>query len=148
MISKSISTSRKVNRLPDRVALLYTWLIPHTDDFGRLEGDALSIKAKIVPMRNCTESEIIEDLALIEKHGLIEQYEVKGEKYLQIIGFEDFQTFRIDRPRRALYPNIQGKMDGGIPQTYQSHTTDVPMTSKRQRKISNKLSISKDKRIG
>lgn len=140
MISKDISTSRKVNRLTERAALLYTWSIPHTDDFGRLEGDALSLKAKVVPMRSNTTDEIEQDLKEMEGLGLIFRYEVKGEKYLEIVGFDDHQTFRADRPRRALYPSP----DGTFPSDNQRDTTDIPAGDNRQRKLS-KVKVSEDK---
>lgn len=122
MLSKTISTSRKVNRLPDRSALLYTWLIPHTDDFGHLEGDAISIKAKIVPMRTITEQEVQQDLDLMVTNELIRIYEVRGEKYIEILNFDSFQTFRSDRARRAEYP----APDGLFPTDNQRDTTDIP----------------------
>lgn len=118
MISKSISTSRKVNRLTDRAALLYTWLIPHTDDYGHLEGDAFSIKAKIFPMRKIKESEIEKDLALIEKNGLIFRYEIGQEQYIEIVGFDNFQVFRTDRVRVKLHP---------FPKGFQTATSGIPM---------------------
>lgn len=138
MISKDISTSRKVNRLSDRAALLYTWMTPHTDDFGRLEGDALSIKAKVAPMRSVNIDEIDEDLKLMGQNDLIEIYEVDGERYIQIKGFEDHQTFRSDRPRRPLYPaqSTNGR---------QKTTIGIPDVAKRPRKLSQvKLSQVKD----
>ncbi len=122
MLSKTISTSRKVNRLPDRAALLYTWLIPHTDDFGHLEGDALSIKAKVAPMRQITEQEVEQDLSLMVQNGLIKQYEVNGEKYIEIINFDSFQTFRSDRRRIAEYPGP----DGQFPVDNRRDTNDIP----------------------
>ncbi len=47
----SISTSRKVNAVSLRAALLYTWAIPHFDDEGFLDGEEEQIRAKIVPLR-------------------------------------------------------------------------------------------------
>lgn len=130
MLSKTISTSRKVNRLPDRSALLYTWLIPHTDDFGHLEGDAISIKAKIVPMRSVSEQEVQQDLDLMVQNELIQIYEIKGEKYIEILNFDSFQTFRSDRPRRAEYPGP----DGQFPSDNQRDTNDIPEGDNAPRK--------------
>lgn len=104
MIAKNISTSRKVNRLPDRAALLYTWMIPHTDDYGHLEGDPLSIRAKVAPMRTLNEQEVQQDLELMVQNDLIRLYEVDGEKYIEVLNFETFQTFKSDRPRSQEYP--------------------------------------------
>lgn len=104
MISKTISTSRKVSRLSERAALVYTWVIPHTDDYGHIEGDALSIKAKVVPMLPITAEQVQEVIAELVKNGLIRLYDADGERYLEIIGFDRYQTFKNDRPRTALYP--------------------------------------------
>lgn len=104
MIAKNISTSRKVNRLPDRAALLYTWIIPHTDDYGHLEGDPISIRAKVAPMRTLTEQEVQQDLELMAQNELIRFYEIKGEKYIEVLNFDSFQTFKSDRPRSQEHP--------------------------------------------
>lgn len=130
MLSKTISTSRKVNRLPDRATLLYTWLIPHSDDFGHLEGDPLSIKAKVVPMRQNTEQEVQQDLDLMVTNELIKFYEVRGERYIEIQNFDAFQTFRSDRPRRAEYPGPDGK----FPTDNQRDTNDIPEGDNAPRK--------------
>lgn len=130
MLSKTISTSRKVNKLSDRAALLYTWLIAHTDDYGRMEGDALSVRAKVVPMRNSSIDEVESDLVILEK-DLIKRYTVKDEIFLELLNFDSFQTFRSDRPRRAEYPNELGQ----LPNDNQRYTTDIPMGDISQRKI-------------
>lgn len=128
MLSKTISTSRKVNRLPDRAALLYTWLIPHTDDFGHLEGDAISIKAKVAPMRPITEQEVEQDLELMVQNSLIQRYEVEGEKYIEILNFDSFQTFRSDRQKKADYPGPDGK----FPVDTRWDTNDIPEGTNRR----------------
>ena len=38
MIAKSISVSDEANALGDFAALLFTWLIPHSDDYGVIPG--------------------------------------------------------------------------------------------------------------
>ncbi|MDB5258089.1 MAG: dnaD, partial [Chitinophagaceae bacterium] len=129
MLSKTISTSRKVNKLTDRAGLLYTWLIAHTDDYGRMEGDALSVRAKVVPMRNSTIDEVESDLVILEK-DLIKRYTVKDEIFLELLNFDSFQTFRSDRPRRAEYPDELGQ----LPTDNQRYTTDIPMGDIGQRK--------------
>jgi len=106
-------------------------MIPHTDDFGHMEGDALSIKAKVVPMRSITVEEVQEDLDLMTSNEVIKFYEVKGERYIEIINFDSFQTFRSDRPRRAEHPGI----DGNIPVDTQTDTTDIPMVDIAPHKV-------------
>lgn len=106
MIARNIATSRKVNRLSDFAALLYTWLIPFCDDFGNMEADPLAIKAKVVPMRVKSVKDVEDALFEIEKAHLIQFYLFEDEKYLHILSFETFQTFRADRKRQGEYPAI------------------------------------------
>jgi hypothetical protein len=93
MLSKVISVSKKVNlRLTNHFSrLFYTWIIPHTDDFGRLTGCPHKLRALIIPMLSETHEDV--EKALMELHNadLIKWYEVNGEQYLQVTNFEEHQ---------------------------------------------------------
>ena len=102
MISKSISTSKKVNRLEDLGKVLYTWFIPHCDDYGHMDGDAATVKAIVAPLVDCSLEAVERQLAAMETLGLIARYQVAGEVYLEISNFEEFQTFKSDRPKWEL----------------------------------------------
>ena len=91
MISKVISISEKVNSLSLFGRLLYTWMIPHADDFGRLPGSPAKVRALVVPMADETVKDVEEALADMHKKGLIIWYEVNGEKFIQITNFEKHQ---------------------------------------------------------
>lgn len=93
MISKAISISEKVNiGLTDIFhMLLYTWIIPHTDDFGRLPGSPAKIKALVVPMLDKSIKDVERGLQEMHETGLIIWYEVDGHKYIQITNFEEHQ---------------------------------------------------------
>lgn len=69
MISGSISTSRKVACLTGQEALIFTWLIPWTDDDCRMEADSEIVKARIFPLRPEITPEIIHQ-ALIKFHKI------------------------------------------------------------------------------
>ena len=60
----SISTSRKVNALSLKAAILYTWSIPHEDDEGFQEGDPKALKHTVVPYRDDIPLEEIKPLIL------------------------------------------------------------------------------------
>ena len=51
--------------------LLFTWMIPHTDDFGRLAGSPAKIKGLVVPMMDKTKSDIEESLGRLHDAELI-----------------------------------------------------------------------------
>lgn len=94
MLSKVISSSEKVNDLPDFFCmLLYTWMIPHADDFGRLVGSPRKIKAVVVPMmEHVTSDQVDKALFELDKSRLIQWYEVDGSKYIQIVDFDEHQS--------------------------------------------------------
>lgn len=93
MISKVISISEKVNTLPDVFdMLLFTWMIPHTDDFGRLAGSPVKIKALIVPMLDKTMMDIGISLQRLHDTGLIHWYEINGDRFIQVSNFEKHQS--------------------------------------------------------
>ena len=50
MLHNKISTLLQVNRLSLPAKLLFTWMIAHADDEGRLRGEPEYIKATVVPM--------------------------------------------------------------------------------------------------
>jgi len=91
MISKAISISEKVNSLSVFGRLLYTWMIPHADDFGRLPGSPVKVRALVVPMAEETIKDVEQALKDMHKHGLIIWYEVDGERFIQITNFEKHQ---------------------------------------------------------
>ena len=92
MISKSISVSKQVNKLSLGAKLLFTWLIPHCDDWGRMTGDPEVIKAIVFPMDNDYNPDIIEK-CLIEmvSQRLIIRYVDDGEQYLCLPKWEIHQ---------------------------------------------------------
>lgn len=92
MISKVISISEKVNSLSLFGRLLYTWMIPHADDFGRLPGSPAKIRALVVPMGDETIKDVEATLHDMATRELINWYEVEGEKYIEISSFDDHQS--------------------------------------------------------
>lgn len=113
MLSKVISISKKVNlRMPDHFSrLLYTWLIPHSDDYGRLTGCPYKIKALVIPMLTETWEEVKQALQNMDDAELIQWYTVDGEQYIQINNFEDHQSGLHKRttPKIPEPPNISRK---------------------------------------
>ncbi|MEF2965075.1 DnaD domain protein [Paenibacillus sp. M1] len=108
MVSKVISISEKVNMLPDIFdMLLFTWMIPHTDDFGRLAGSPAKVKALVVPMLDKTLSDVEASLARLCEKRLILWYEVNGEKIIQIENFEKHQQ-GLHKRTKSKFPDFPG----------------------------------------
>lgn len=100
MISKSLSTSRRFVALHDRAGdgaefaqVLYVLLTAHADDFGRLAGDAQSVKLLTLPGSPRNFREFHDALEALDAVGLIEWYDAPdGDKCIAIKKFDDHQT--------------------------------------------------------
>lgn len=105
MISRGISVSEQVNGLSDFAALLFTWLIPHTDDYGVIPGSSRKIKALVVPMRKQSAEQVEAALKEMQSAGLIWRYIYLDKEYLQFCKFEEHQEGLHKRtsPKNPLY---------------------------------------------
>lgn len=93
ILKTQISLSEQVNDLSLHAALLFTWMIPHADDFGRMVGNARKVKALVVPMRDDFTSIMVDEcLKEMSYAHLIERYEVNGEFFLQFPEWEIHQS--------------------------------------------------------
>jgi hypothetical protein len=93
MISRTISTSEKVHKVSVESRLLYTWMILHCDDEGRMQGSPATVKAMVMPMADFTIEKIGKMLKELQKARLIIWYKIKEKRYIQIIKWDDHQTF-------------------------------------------------------
>lgn len=128
LLWSSISTSRKIRCVQGdkwfRVGchLVYSWLIPWTDDDGRLRGEPLWILANILPNEGLTVEEIGAMLFELGRVGLIQWYEVDGERFIQVLDNENHQLIRKDRYKASTYPTCNG--NATICQPYDNQVTD------------------------
>ncbi len=110
MLAKSISTSKKINRVSDQAALLFSWTLPHCDDYGNMDGSVDQLKAIVVPSRKWSSKKIEgarNELCQVEAWKL---YEAEGEQYIHVEKFDDFQTFKGDRDKVSLYPKYKEEL--------------------------------------
>lgn len=93
MIAKSISVSERVNDLPDIFdMLLFTWMIPHVDDWGRMNGSPAKIKGVVIPMlEQKGKADVRDSLERLALARLISWYEIDGEEFVQIEQFDKHQ---------------------------------------------------------
>lgn len=105
MLAKSISVSDEVAALSNFAALLFSWMIPHTDDYGIISGSAGRVGALVVPRRNKSEAEVESALEEMRAVGLIVRYVRDGKSYLQLVNFDRHQQGLQKRtaPRYPLY---------------------------------------------
>lgn len=98
-ISTDISTDTRVAQLAQKAGplavLLFTWLIPHVDDWGRYTADPIQVKLTVLPAFDVSPEEIDNALKAIAEVGLIVLYEVEGKRYLSLRpeSFYKYQTY-------------------------------------------------------
>lgn len=113
--------------------LLYTWMIPHSDDFGRLPGSSLKIRALVVPMSSETKTDVEKALLEMVKQNLIIWYEVEGVKYIQINNFEKHQT-GLHKRTKSKYPDPEQADKQSVPESF----PEVPGSSEIYRHEENR----------
>ncbi|PTX53966.1 hypothetical protein C8P63_12422 [Melghirimyces profundicolus] len=72
--------------------LLFTWMIPHTDDFGRLPGSPMKVRALVVPMADEGKEDVEQAIREMVGRQIIQWYEVDGKQYIQFENFDKHQT--------------------------------------------------------
>ncbi len=104
MVSPRISTDQRVRELPCVAArLLFTWMIAHADNCGRLRAEAAYVRARVIPHEpEVSESDVAEWLAAMDRLGLVRLYEADGGQYLQLSGWHKNQ--RLDRQKHSDIP--------------------------------------------
>jgi hypothetical protein len=117
MLSKRISQSKKVNRLPIKAQIVWTWTIPYLDDYGCYTGDPEDIKTEVFPKnRKISQGDIKKALGIEAETGLIAWYAIEGGKLVQQYqNFDAFQTFKSDRPKISEYPQFQPNNKAMVP---------------------------------
>ncbi len=99
MLSKTLGVSRRFNAIADSAQalteftqLLYTLLVPHTDDFGRMSGDPFTIKMTVLPASPRSLADFRTAMAVLHQSQLITVYHVGDETWLQVNKFDEHQV--------------------------------------------------------
>jgi hypothetical protein len=113
IIKSKVSRNKEVAKLSDHEALLYTWALSHTDDYGRIDCDPDFWVLNVAPGRT-SRVKVRRTLEKLAELGLIVLYTVEGDpgrfgvfpKWRSHQGFSDKYTLQ------ALYPNpITGEIE-------------------------------------
>jgi hypothetical protein len=107
MLHKKISISSQVNKLSLPAKLLFTWLIPHADDDGKLRGDVEYVKATAVPMIKWSEKKVKNYLEEIKNVGLIYFWEENNEWFIEFIKWNAHQSIQKDRYKPSELPSFK-----------------------------------------
>ena len=166
MLHTKISKSQDVDKLSCTAAmLLYSWIIPHCDDDGRIRGEAKYIKATAIPMREeISIADVEKYLKEMQEIGLICRWQDKrkDEWYIQLPTWKKYQQLKKDRYKPSDLPTPPD--DGNIlePIRTQTGTKSFPQSnvsksnpnknisesSRREREYEGKPNYVADKNIG
>ena len=100
---KKISLSEQVNEMSEFAQLLFTWMIPHTNDYGIIQGTPRQIKAMVIPMSNRPHEDFEKALFEMKDNGLIYIYSADDKTYVQFVKFEQHQD-GLHKRTKSKYP--------------------------------------------
>lgn len=92
-ISTDISTDTKVAELSETgllPVLLFTWAVPHMDDWGRITGDPREFKLLVCPGLDVSSREVDEAINSIVDIGLWKRYTVDGKRCISVAHKENW----------------------------------------------------------
>jgi hypothetical protein len=143
MIEVSIAHDKRLNKLSDFAQLLYLKILPHTDDWGRFEGDPEVVKGRVDPLSHRPASRYETAMREISEARLWLWYETdKGKMVVQFNedAFERINAFLIKSRKNPEYPPhkdsyrlICGVMGAITHKEQQAESKEIKVESKKQR---------------
>lgn len=118
MISKSLGSSRKYHdllrvagKLGEFCQMLFPLIVVNTDDYGRMPGDAFTVKNVVLPSSGRLEADFDRALNALHTVGLIVRYVASDDSggsniYLQVTNFDAHQTNLHKRPGISQFPPV------------------------------------------
>lgn len=91
MLHQKISRSLQVNRLSLSAKLLFTWMIAHADDEGRLRGEPEFVKATVVPMSKWSHKRIEKYLQELKNEKLIYYWQENDDWVVEFVKWNSHQ---------------------------------------------------------
>lgn len=148
LISRSLGSSRRYHdllrvggRLGEFCQVLFPLIVANTDDWGRMAGDAFTVKNVVLPTSRRPETDFERALEVIAEVELINRYTVDGRIYLQVKQFDEHQTGLHKRTvsRIPEVPESSGKVPTNIREQNRTElkgreeNTDTPRLERRGR---------------
>lgn len=113
LVSKSLGSSRKFHallqaggKLGEFCQVLFPLIVANTDDFGRMPGDAFTVKNVVLPSSPRPEKDFDRALDAIAEVGLVERYQAEGAVYLQVLKFDEHQI-NLTKRTKSRFPEFQ-----------------------------------------
>jgi len=114
LISKSVGSSRRFHaalqqggKLGEFAQALFLLIVPNADDYGRLPGDAFTVRHVVFPSSPHPERDFDRALDILANVGLVERYSVEGAVYLQVSRFDEHQP-NLHKRSKSKFPEPPG----------------------------------------
>lgn len=121
-IDPKIWESPHFKRLVILDRLIFVGLITTADDYGKLNGEEAIVRSRIFPYDDISLEEIEKSLKKLVDERMVQRYEVDGNKYIKIIKWDEYQTFRGCHKAKSCIPDPHET----APDLHQSCTDDAP----------------------
>jgi hypothetical protein len=126
MISTDISLSEKVEACSDFAQSLFKNMIAHQDEWGRMVGSPIQVKARMKPLDKRHPEKFADAIGELARVGLICWYEIEGDSFIAMkpSSFEEYQssthTKAVSQGRSSKYPappvsGYRWEEDGAMP---------------------------------
>ena len=124
IIKETIRSSKNVSDLSDFGFRVWVYLITVADDYGRGMADTDLLCGVLFPRRrNVTEAQLRKAISELSEHGMIQLYEVDGEKYFF---FPNWDTHQSIRAKRSKFPAPSDSVNSSASTCMQMHA-NVPV---------------------
>lgn len=139
LISKSLGSSRKFHallgaggKLGEFCQVLFPLVVANTDDFGRMPGDAFTVKNVVLPTSRRLESDFERALQVMHEVGLIVRYVSGDGIYLQVNKFDEHQP-NLHKRNKSKFPEIpETPGDSGTSGKVQANLTEFKRTESKR----------------
>ncbi len=110
LVSRTLGSSRKfaalqsvAGKLSEFSQALYPLLIANSDDFGRMAGDAFTVRLAVFPSSPRKDADFAAAIGAMHKVGLVCWYEADGQQVIQIVDFDEHQP-GLSKRTRSRFP--------------------------------------------
>ena len=102
ILKESICTSDNIDQLSPFAEIAFYRLMVNCDDFGRMDGRAKILKSRLFPLKDITESKMLDALTEMVNADLIRLYYVEDKPFIQMKTWERHQQIR---NHKSKYPS-------------------------------------------
>lgn len=99
IIKESICTSENIDQLTPFEETVFIRLMVNADDFGRFDGRAKILSARLFPLKNITPEEMTNALQSLVSADLVTVYEVDGKPFIHLNSWEKHQQTRASKSK-------------------------------------------------